>query len=90
MSDGNPPSSYYDPPEPEYAFELNAEKPADANEVCDRYACKEVAYMNVQVRDERVRYSSGWWVTVCKNHYESVIDDEIEAAEDYTPDPDED
>lgn len=90
MSDGNPPSSWYDPPEPEYDFEINQELPADADETCERYSCKEDAAMRVQVRDLKVPYHDGWWVTVCKNHYESVINDEIEAAEDYEPDFDED
>lgn len=92
MSD-SPPSSWYDPPEPRWDFEINTEKPADAGVTCERYGCDEEAAMSVQVRDMKVPYHGGWWVDVCKNHYESVLDDEIELAadgDDYEPDFDED
>lgn len=90
MNNDSPPSSWYDPPEPRYAFEINRERPADAGDSCERYGCKEAAVMSVQIHDQKVPYVDGWWVMVCKNHYESVIDDEIELAEDYEPDFDED
>ena len=88
MNDGNPPSSWYDPPEPKYELEIKREKPADAGDVCERYACDEEAVMTVEVGD--VRYPGGSPVTVCKNHYESVIEDTIEEIENYEPDYEED
>lgn len=88
MSDGNPPSSWYDPPEPKYELEIKKERPADAGEPCERYTCTEEAVMTVEVGD--VRYLSGNTMSVCKNHYESIIEDTIEEIEDYEPDYDND
>lgn len=87
MSDGSPPSSWYDPPEPKYELEIKYERPADAGDKCDRYTCKEDAVMLVEVGD--VRYNSGSFITVCKNHYESVIEDAYEDIKNYEPDYDE-
>ena len=92
MSD-SPPSSWYDPPEPRYDFEVNQSKPADAGTPCERYECDEEAAESVEIRDLKVPYGGGWWVDVCKGHADSVIDDEIELAlqgEDDEPDFDED
>jgi hypothetical protein len=86
MSDGNPPSSWYDPPEPKYELEIKREELAGADETCDK--CEEVAYMTVEVGD--VRYSGGSPVTVCKGHYETIIKDTIEEIENYEPDYEED
>lgn len=86
MSD-SPPSSWYDPPEPRHDFEIKKERPADPGEMCERDNCYEEAAMTVEVGD--VRYHGGSPVTVCKGHYETVIEDEIEAAENYEPDYDE-
>lgn len=85
--DGSPPSSWYDPPEPKYDYEIKSERPADAGDKCEKYACDEDAVKIVEVGD--VRNPRGHEVTVCKNHYEDVIEDEIEAAENYEPDYDE-
>jgi len=87
MSDGSPPSSWYDPPEPKYDYEIKAEKPADAGEMCERDNCYEEAALQVKVGE--VRYDGGWRI-VCKGHYESVIEDAIDDAENYEPDYEED
>lgn len=87
MSDGNPPSGWYDPPEPKYELEIKKEKPADPREMCERDNCYEEAAMTVEVGD--VRYYGGSTVTVCKGHYESIIEDTIEDIENYEPEYDE-
>lgn len=87
MGDGNPPSSWYDPPEPKFEVEIKWERPVtDAKAKCDK--CEEVAFMHVQVGD--VRYRSMEFLYVCKNHYDSVLDDLIEEIENYEPDYEED
>lgn len=85
-SDGNPPSSWYDPPEAEYEYEIKEEKPADAGDKCERDNCYEDAAVQVKVGD--VRYG-GEWRVVCKGHYESAVDDAIDDAKNYEPDYDE-
>lgn len=90
MSDGNPPDSWYDPPEPKFDFEIKSEEKPGPLDVCERNGCEEEAYMTVGIGDVRDRMTDGHIITVCKNHYDSVIEDEIKEAEDYEPDYDED
>lgn len=86
-SDGSPPSSWYDPPEPKYDFEIKKERPADPGDKCERDNCYENAVVQVVVND--VRSFGGEWRIVCKGHYESVVEDAIDDAENYEPNCDE-
>lgn len=86
-SDGSPPSGWYDPPEAKYDYEIKTDKPADPGEKCERDNCYEDAVRTVTVGD--VRAHGGYPITVCKGHYEDVIEDEIESAQNYEPDYDE-
>lgn len=83
--DGSPPSSWYDPPEPKFDPEIKHEEPATPGETCDK--CEEDAYMLVSVAD--VRDKAGGVVTVCKNHYDTILDDTVEEWQNSEPDYDE-
>lgn len=87
MNDGNPPSSWYDPPEAKYAYEINAERNPAPGTICEREGCRDDGYKIVEVRDMARPYVQRE-IAICKNHYESVIEDETEAAESYQPDYD--
>ncbi len=87
MRDGSPSKSWYDPPEPKYNLEIKWERPVTDNQAkCDK--CEEAAYMHVQVND--VRRQGGAFHYICKDHYETIIEDTIEEYEDYEPDYEED
>lgn len=78
-NDGSPPSSWYDPPTPKFELEIKRERPADAGDKCERYACREDAVMIVEIGD--VKYPNGSSIIVCKNHYEDITEDTIEEIE---------
>lgn len=83
MEDGNPPSSWYEPPEPKYDMEIKWERPiTDSKAICDK--CEEIAYMLVRVGD--VRYRDGEFHYLCRCHYETIVEDTIEEIENYEPD----
>lgn len=82
MNDGNPPSSYYDPPD-DCPYEINDERVPSKNAICER--CKEPSYRNVEVRDTRVRYGIGTWQEVCEQHYGTVLEDYVRDIRDYEP-----
>lgn len=86
--DGSPPSSWYDPPEPRFDPEIKHEELARPGETCEK--CEEDAYMLVSVADVRDQYVQGSVVTVCKNHYDTILEDTAEDWESSEPDYDED
>lgn len=81
MSDGNPPSSWYDPPEAPY--EVNDDRPASPGEACQ--VCEDPAEIEVEIRDMRVRYGGGTWIPLCKSHEDNALDEFIEGIKNYEP-----
>lgn len=85
MSDGNPPSSWFDPPD-DCPYEINSERIPNRYAVCER--CGDPSFRNVEVRDMRIRYGVGTWIEVCERHYESVIEDFVKDIKNYEPNDD--
>jgi len=71
MADGNPPDSWYDPPEPRHDIEIKWSRALGYRAQCDR--CEEVADMEGAIGD--VRYQDGKYFAYCKNHFDTAIDD---------------
>ena len=85
MNDGNPPSSWYDPPECPY--EINAGRAAAPGEKC--YVCDEPAELEIEIRDTRVRYG-GSWIAFCEAHEDEAFEKFINRTkeDDYDDDHD--